>query len=141
MSEIKTIFKHGGWMDDFEVWDEEDLSSRNFSHKYHVSIEGFIWYPTLYDGIEYYKEIRSKYLEFLKEHYPNLDFEEDKNSELVYRSYDMEINKNGHGWTIYVSAPTFYELKDTYIWFNGVVEQLNKIKDNYESEENKNVRL
>lgn len=136
MSEIQTIFKYGGFGEDIEII-KESTNIKGLPFRYYIGIEGFIWYPSLQEGINYYKKIKDKYLEFLKENYKELDLKTKNISEsdLVYRSYDIEINKDEHGWTIYVSAPTFYELKDTYVWLNGVIEQLDNIKGNLESEE------
>lgn len=128
MSEMKTIFKYGGWMDDFEVWDEEDSDSRNFPHKYHVGIEGYIWYNTLQDGISYYETMKNAYLEFLKDNYKDLNLELDTESTTKYRSYDIEINQDENGWTIYVSAPIFYNLENTSHYINGIVNQLKQIE-------------
>ena len=128
MSDIKTIFKYGGWMDDFEVWDEEDLSSRNFPHEYHVDVEGYIWYKNLHDGVEYFELMKNAYLEFLKENYKDLNLNLKTDSTTKYRSYDIEINQDENGWTIYVSAPIFYSLENTYYYINGVVNQLKQIE-------------
>jgi hypothetical protein len=127
MSDIKTIFKYGGWMDDFEVWDEEDLASRNFPHTYHVSVEGFIWYNTLQDGINYYESMRDSYLNFLIENYKELNLETKNDSTRKYKSYDIEICNDENGWTIYVYTSPFHDLENTYYFIDGVVKQLKKI--------------
>lgn len=47
------------------------------------------------------------------------------------RLYGVDIKHTENGWTIDIEAPTFYSLNNAYLWFKGLVNQLNEILQEY----------
>lgn len=126
------IFESKYGIDDLSVWGDE-TNIESMPYKYNISIEGLIWYNTLNDGIDYYKTLLKEYEEFIINNVKLTDEDvedvEYKN-DIIYRSYDIDISQDENGYVIYVQAPVFYNLNDTYLWFKGVVNQLEGINKN-----------
>lgn len=108
--------------DDFSVYKE---SVREDLDLYHVSMEGYIYYNSLQDGIDYLKEIRDFYFQSIK--YNVID-DEDCDESIKYRSYDIEIIEDENGIMMFVSAPVLYSEQAVCSWLNGVISQLEIIE-------------
>jgi hypothetical protein len=122
MINSETLFKYPKTLEDIEVWKNYD------SYKpYHIDIEGLIWYETLQNGIDYLTTLKDEYFKWLKSNH-NDEIVEEVN-DIIYKSYDIEIFKDKIGYCIFLNAPSFDKLYDTYLWFDGVIKQLNKIKE------------
>lgn len=111
--------------DDFSIYKEKVKDNLYF---YHVSMEGYIFYQTLQDGIDYLIEIKNAYYDFLKmnKYIDKTDKEYEKH--IVYKTYDIEIYKDNNGVMIFLSAPIFIDMFDIYRWLDGVIKQLQTIK-------------
>ena len=111
--------------EDICVWEEK--IDNTFIY-YNVSIEGYIFYETIEDGINYIKEMKNNYLLWLKKNYDidELIKDSNKHNKSCYISYDIEIIKDElpQPYSIYLNAPTFFNLYDIYLWLDGVINQL-----------------
>jgi hypothetical protein len=50
---------------------------------------------------------------------------------IYYQSYDIEIQKDAMSsnlYSFYLNAPAFTNLYEIYLWLDGVIKQLEKIK-------------
>ncbi len=95
---------------------------------YSIYIEGYIYYKTLLEGIEYLKELKDKYYEWLSKNYSIINLSEPDNKTLLYKTYDVEVRKEENEEVlIFLNAPKFSEILDTYRWFEGVIKQLEQI--------------
>lgn len=119
---------------DLSVWAEK-TAIETLPYKYHLSVEGFIYYKTLEGGVEYYNELLLEFENFIVNNFEVKD-EDIENAEYIKwgkykRLYGVDINHTKNGWTIDVEPPSFYSLNDTYLWFKGFVNQLNDILNEY----------
>lgn len=123
MNEIRDIFSYPNYLSDINVWCEENEESTT----YHIGVEELICYRTLEEGIDYIKGLKEIYYEWLKGNSYIQDVE-NRNKSLNTLS-NIKINKESCGYTIKLNAPSFSELFDTYVWLDGVVKQLESIKE------------
>lgn len=96
--------------------------------EYHLWIEGELYFCSFEAVKKFYKKI----VKDLEHWYINNfdSYDDYYNSEtIIYRSYDIELHKDSNGYTVYVEAPTFYDLEDLYLWTKGMLNQLNGIKE------------
>lgn len=126
--------KYGLGGGDLSVWAEKTVIE-TLPYKYHLSVEGFIYYKTLEDGVKYYNKLLLEFENFIVNNFEVTD-EDIEDAEYIEwgkykRLYGVAINHTKNGWTIDVESPTFYSLNDTYLWFKGFINQLNTILNEY----------
>jgi hypothetical protein len=126
---MEVLFEYpNSFNDDISVWKDDRYNMEN----YHIGIEGYIGYDNLQDGIDYLCKLKEKYFDWLKQNYDISELNNNIKNDMVYKSYDIEIfnhsNEEYKILFIFLSAPTFYNIYDTYKWFDGVVNQLKNIK-------------
>lgn len=128
--------KYGLGGGDLSVWAEKtDIES--LPYEYRLSTEGFLYYQTLEDGVNYYNELLLEFENFIVNNTEITD-EDIENVKYIKcgnykRLYGVDIKNTENGWTIDVEPPTFYSLNNTYLWFKGLVNQLNHILKEYEN--------
>lgn len=129
--------KYGLGGGDLYVWANK-TNIESLPYEYHLSIEGFLFYQTLEDGIRYYNELLEEFETFIVDNIEitNEDIEDTKYLEWgkYKRLYGVDIRNTENGWTIDVEAPVFYSLNNTYLWLKGLVNQLNEILAEYKNE-------
>lgn len=109
-------------LEDLSVWSIEN----DYGIRYHIGIEGLIYYETLNDAIEYYKIMLNEYQKWLTDN--NVQRTE-HNIKHLFKSQDIEIGKLSDESEYYINtyAPSFSELYDTYWWLFDVIQQLENI--------------
>lgn len=126
--------KYGLGGGDLSVWANK-TNIESLPYEYHLSTEGFLFYKTLEDGVKYYNELLKEFEEFIVANVELIDedIEDGKYSESgkYKRLYGVDIKHTENGWTIDIEAPTFYSLNNAYLWFKGLVNQLNEILQEY----------
>lgn len=126
--------KYGLGGGDLSVWVNK-TNIESLPYEYHLSTEGFLFYETLEDGVKYYNELLKEFEEFIVANVELIDedIEDGKYSEWgkYKRLYGVDIKHTENGWTIDIEAPTFYSLNNAYLWFKGLVNQLNEILQEY----------
>lgn len=133
MKEYKKLFSYPETFEDIEVSQEIiETNRKDFDYTYYsICIEGLIYYKTLQDGIDYLTILKDKYYEWLIGNYDIDVLIEERNQlnqNTLYQSYDIEITDEGEiGCVIYLYAPSFSVLYQTYEWLDGVIKQLKTI--------------
>lgn len=122
----------------------EDLSIDSVTYGgdlicYRISVEGMIGYESLDEAISYYEKL----LGILNNWFIENKFEREENKyPPIYKTNSISIHRDGGVMKktktgekkffplifVYLDAPEFFKLGDTYFWLEGVINQLKTVK-------------